>query len=211
MASNPHYLGEELGLGDDDEDDDNGTPVQRLSGADLGLEEGALSNKYRKPKRGGAAKTKKVYTVMTTEDMPEGSGGDSDEERRSDPSVKNALSGVDLSNISSNETLPVVSSTTVLRNAFLTVFCSVNTALCPLTLRNPIPPDPKLLPRPPQRLPHPHPPSLPRTTRPQITCSVLSVVPSPPQLRSRAPAHPDQPVLVVEHSKKSAVSNLPLA
>lgn len=114
MAANPHYLGEALGLGDDDEDDD-GAPVQRLSGADLGLEEGALNNKYRKPKRGGAAKTKKVYTVMTTEDMPEGSGGDSDDEKKrggSDPANKNALSGVDLSNISSNETLPVVSSTT---------------------------------------------------------------------------------------------------
>lgn len=110
MAANPHYLGEELGLGDDD--DDEGTPVQRLSGADLGLEEGALNNKYRKPKRGGAAKTKKVYTVMTTEDMPEGAGGDSDDEKnnRSESGMKNALSGVDLSNISSNETLPVVCS-----------------------------------------------------------------------------------------------------
>ncbi len=109
MAANPHYLGEALGLGDDDEDD-NGAPVQHLSGADLGLEEGALSGKYRKPKRGGAPKTKRVYTVMTTEDMPEGAGGDSDDEKHSSDGSgsKSALSGVDLTNISSNETLPVV-------------------------------------------------------------------------------------------------------
>jgi len=115
MAANPHYLGEDLGLGDDDEDDNN-APVQRLSGADLGLEEGALSAKYRKPKRGGAPKTKKVYTVMTTEDMPEGAGGDSDEEKNTSVSSKSALSGVDLTNISSNETLPVVRSNKVLRH-----------------------------------------------------------------------------------------------
>jgi AP-3 complex subunit delta-1 len=109
MAANPHYLGEDLGLGDD-EDDEASAPVQRLSGADLGLEEGALNTKYRKPTRPGAAKTKKVYTIMTTEDMPEGVGGDSDDEKNNkhDSSRKDALSGVDLSNIGTNETLPVV-------------------------------------------------------------------------------------------------------